>query len=99
MGGAWDPMGLSTTQERFDKFRTCEIKHGRVAMMAILGSFFQHGGGSAITGFGTPPVGGVPAGMAGFMDPNGSKGLAFLIACAAFLELGPWADAFAKSPG
>jgi len=37
--GFWDPLGLldSADQERFDRLRTVEIKHGRIAMLAILG--------------------------------------------------------------
>eukprot|EP00903_Cladosiphon_okamuranus_P015599 g14404.t1 len=38
--GYWDPLGLLTkdpTQERFDRLRYVEIKHGRIAMLAILG--------------------------------------------------------------
>jgi hypothetical protein len=35
--GPWDPLGLSTSDETFDKFRAAELKNGRVAMMAVLG--------------------------------------------------------------
>lgn len=35
--GFWDPLGLCTSQEKFDKFREVELKHGRVAMLAVLG--------------------------------------------------------------
>ena len=37
--GFWDPLGLLTNadQERFDRLRTVETKHGRIAMAAILG--------------------------------------------------------------
>lgn len=37
--GFWDPLGLlkNADQERFDRLRTVETKHGRVAMLAILG--------------------------------------------------------------
>merc|ERR1719343_1969958 len=33
----WDPAGLATDQETFNKYRSAEIKHGRVAMMATIG--------------------------------------------------------------
>eukprot|EP00930_Biecheleria_cincta_P039106 TRINITY_DN268_c0_g2_i1.p1 TRINITY_DN268_c0_g2~~TRINITY_DN268_c0_g2_i1.p1 ORF type:complete len:441 (+),score=102.62 TRINITY_DN268_c0_g2_i1:73-1395(+) len=95
--GAFDPLKCSSSQERFDKFRSSEIKHGRVAMMAILGSIFQHWSHDAITP--TEVFHDVPSGMAGFMSDSGSKGIWTLITCAGFLELGPWADEFAKSPG
>ena len=37
--GFWDPLGLLTNadQERFDRLRTVETKHGRIAQLAILG--------------------------------------------------------------
>ena len=37
--GFWDPLGLLTDadQERFDRLRFVEVKHGRVAMLAVLG--------------------------------------------------------------
>ena len=37
--GFWDPLGLlaNADQERFDRLRYVETKHGRIAMLAILG--------------------------------------------------------------
>jgi hypothetical protein len=37
--GFWDPLGLlkNADQDRFDRLRTVEIKHGRISMLAILG--------------------------------------------------------------
>lgn len=37
--GLWDPLGLlkDASQERFDRLRYVETKHGRIAMLAILG--------------------------------------------------------------
>lgn len=35
--GFWDPMGLATDQESFDRLRYVELKHGRVAMLAVVG--------------------------------------------------------------
>ena len=37
--GFWDPLGLlnDADQERFDRLRYVEIKHGRISMLAILG--------------------------------------------------------------
>eukprot|EP00434_Breviolum_minutum_P033120 symbB.v1.2.029305.t1/scaffold3191.1/size61598/5 len=87
--GYFDPVGLSGSQERFDKFRAAEVKHGRVAMLAIMGAFAAH--------WETPL--GAPAGIAGFQDPIGAKGCVALTFACAFLETGPWADAFAKEPG
>ena len=50
-GAVWDPMGLSDlgSEETVKWFRACELKHGRIAMMATLGwvhqSFGAFGGG------------------------------------------------------
>eukprot|EP00438_Fugacium_kawagutii_P035363 Skav230118 [mRNA] locus=scaffold2446:178064:179168:- [translate_table: standard] len=87
--GYFDPLGLSGSQERFDKFRAAEVKHGRVAMLAIMGAFAGH--------WATPL--GAPAGIAGFQDPIGAKGCVALTFACAFLETGPWSDAYAKEPG
>ena len=37
--GFWDPLGLldNADQERFDRLRYVELKHGRIAMLAVLG--------------------------------------------------------------
>ena len=37
--GFWDPLGLlkDADQEKFDRLRTVETKHGRIAQLAILG--------------------------------------------------------------
>jgi hypothetical protein len=37
--GFWDPLDLleDADEERFDRLRTVEIKHGRISMLAILG--------------------------------------------------------------
>jgi len=41
--GFWDPLGLSTdgNKEIFDRRRASEVKHGRVAMLAVVGYFAQ----------------------------------------------------------
>jgi len=41
--GFWDPCSLSDgiTQETFDLYRTAELKHGRVAQLAVLGYVVQ----------------------------------------------------------
>ena len=37
--GFWDPLNLlkDADQERFDRLRYVEVKHGRISMLAILG--------------------------------------------------------------
>ncbi|CAM9248578.1 unnamed protein product [Pylaiella littoralis] len=41
--GFWDPLGLvaDADQERFDRLRYVEIKHGRIAMLAVAGHLTQ----------------------------------------------------------
>ena len=41
--GFWDPLGLSNgiTQEKFDQYRTAELKHGRVSQLAVVGYLAQ----------------------------------------------------------
>ena len=44
--GFWDPLGLlkNADQERFDALRKYEVKHGRVAMLAVLGHIVTSAG-------------------------------------------------------
>ena len=35
--GYWDPLNLATSERLFDKYREVELKHGRVAMLAVVG--------------------------------------------------------------
>jgi hypothetical protein len=37
--GYFDPLGLAASidQETFEQYRTCELKHGRVAQLAVIG--------------------------------------------------------------
>lgn len=35
--GYWDPLGLAKDQETFDQYRASELKHGRVAQLAVIG--------------------------------------------------------------
>eukprot|EP00640_Fibrocapsa_japonica_P007157 CAMPEP_0113944484 /NCGR_PEP_ID=MMETSP1339-20121228/34452_1 /TAXON_ID=94617 /ORGANISM="Fibrocapsa japonica" /LENGTH=165 /DNA_ID=CAMNT_0000949703 /DNA_START=180 /DNA_END=677 /DNA_ORIENTATION=- /assembly_acc=CAM_ASM_000762 len=41
--GFWDPLGLSTDKsyDEFRQYRMAEIKHGRVAQLAVVGMLFQ----------------------------------------------------------
>merc|ERR1719409_1602533 len=36
-GAVWDPLRLASTPERFERLRYVEVKHGRIAMLAVLG--------------------------------------------------------------
>merc|ERR1711998_109461 len=46
--GYWDPLGLlkgkNNTPERFERLRTVELKHGRIAMLAVLGHILTTSG-------------------------------------------------------
>jgi light-harvesting complex I chlorophyll a/b binding protein 1 len=46
--GYFDPLGLATSEETFALYRSVELKHGRVAQLAVLGyivpEFFRWGG-------------------------------------------------------
>merc|ERR1711982_281958 len=45
--GFFDPLGLlngDVDQERFDRLRYVEIKHGRISMLAFLGQIVTRGG-------------------------------------------------------
>merc|ERR1719491_2495315 len=44
--GLWDPLGLldGADQERFDRLRYVEVKHGRVCMLAFLGQIVTRAG-------------------------------------------------------
>merc|ERR1712060_709124 len=44
--GFWDPLGLldNADQEKFDRLRYVEIKHGRISMLAFLGNIITRAG-------------------------------------------------------
>ena len=46
--GYFDPLNLATSEAKFEKFRAAELKHGRVAMLAVIGyvvpEFYRWGG-------------------------------------------------------
>ena len=44
--GFWDPLGVvkGASQERFDRLRYIEIKHGRICMLAVVGNLITRAG-------------------------------------------------------
>ncbi|CAB9517653.1 Fucoxanthin-chlorophyll a-c binding protein [Seminavis robusta] len=42
--GFWDPLGMATSQEKFDRLRLVEIKHGRIAMVGVVGYLVTYAG-------------------------------------------------------
>jgi hypothetical protein len=97
--GFFDPFGLlngDCTQERFDRLRYVEIKHGRISQLAFLGQVVTRGGlhllgnidysGDAFDSF--------PNGVAALVGPNSipTAGLVQLIAFIGFLEIAVMRD-------
>jgi hypothetical protein len=91
--GFWDPLGLlkEADQERFDRLRYVEMKHGRIAMLAILGHIVTAAGvrfpGNLADGL---PYASIPAGEAAlFGDKAIPLGVSALIfAFIGVIELG-----------
>jgi len=93
--GFFDPLGLlngDVDQERFDRLRYVEIKHGRICMLAFLGQITTRGGvhlpgnidfnGDSFDSF--------PNGIAALIGPDSipTAGLVQLICAVGFLEIG-----------
>ncbi|CAE6924283.1 Cdk2 [Symbiodinium natans] len=91
--GFWDPANLCKgEEEKFLRYRTAELKHGRVAMMAAAGAVFQH--------FVTfPGFGGVPRGIEAITSGLGGLGFLVLIGLAGYLETGAFEEQDGKEPG
>ena len=88
--GFFDPLGLLKTadQERFDQLRAYEVKHGRVAMLAVLGHILTTAGWRANgeIAFGVP-FSSIKSGLAAF-DTIPLAGTFQLIGFIGLLELG-----------
>lgn len=88
--GFWDPLGLleDADEERFDRLRTVEIKHGRISMLAILGHLVTSAGirlpGEIAYGV---PFSSMKTGLAAF-DTIPSAGLFQLFGFIGLVELG-----------
>merc|ERR1719232_254244 len=96
--GFFDPLNLleDADQERFDRLRYVEVKHGRVCMLAFLGQIVTRAGihlpgsinlaGDSFDSF--------PNGIAAFFGPNAipQAGFAQLVLLVGFLELGVMKD-------
>mmetsp|Transcript_21191 Transcript_21191/g.29690 ORF Transcript_21191/g.29690 Transcript_21191/m.29690 type:complete len:212 (-) Transcript_21191:434-1069(-) len=88
--GFWDPLNflLDQDQERFDRLRYVELKHGRIAMLAVLGHITTSSGhflpgnidysGTAFSS--------IKTGVAGLSDIP-TEGLLQIVAFIGFLEL------------
>ena len=88
--GFWDPLGLlkDADQARFDRLRTVETKHGRIAMLAILGHLVTSAGirlpGDIAYGL---PFASMKTGLAAF-DTIPAAGTAQVVAFIGLIELG-----------
>lgn len=86
----WDPLGWlkDADQERFDYLRTREVKHGRVAMLAIVGHLVTGAGYRAPGDIAfNLPFAQVKAGL-GALDTIPAWGLVQIIGFIGLLELG-----------
>ena len=90
MQGFWDPLGLlkDADQERFDRLRTVETKHGRIAQLAILGHLVTSAGirlpGEIAYGV---PFSSIKSGLAAF-ETIPAAGTGQIVAFIGFLEYG-----------
>jgi hypothetical protein len=88
--GFWDPLGLlkDADQERFERLRTVETKHGRIAQLAILGHLVTTAGvrlpGEIAYGV---PFSSIKSGLAAF-EGIPAAGVAQIIAFIGLIELG-----------
>jgi len=92
--GYFDPLGFCKVGDErgFHKLRCAEIKHGRVAMLAALGTVFQH-----YVHF--PGAEDVPNGLKAILDPVGILAELTLVPIVGFAELIYWKDDLSKQPG
>ena len=88
--GFWDPLGLlkDADEARFERLRTVETKHGRIAQLAILGHLVTSAGirlpGEIAFGL---PFTSIRSGLAAFEDIP-AAGIAQLVAFIGLVELG-----------
>jgi len=87
--GFWDPLGLlkDADQERFDRLRTVEIKHGRISMLAILGHIVTTAGVRLPGELGGVPFTSIKNGL-GALDSISPWGTFQLIAFIGLIEVG-----------
>lgn len=91
--GFFDPLNFVKEDEKnFRKFRTAEIKHGRVAMMAAAGAVVQHY-------VKLPGLQDVPSGLSALQSTPGQLGAAVLFAACGVMELYVWKQDEKKEPG
>ena len=104
--GFFDPLGLldDADQERFDRLRYVEIKHGRISQLAFLGNIITRAGVhlSGNIDYAGHSFDSCPNGIAAVLGPDAipTAGLTQLIAFIGSLELGVMKDsANGAAPG
>jgi len=87
--GFWDPLGLlkDADQKRFDRLREVEVKHGRIAMLAVLGHITTSAGIRLPGNLGDTPFAEVPSGLHAF-DVIAQSGTSQLAAFIGVIEIG-----------
>jgi len=92
--GFFDPLGFAKGKDEanFRKLRVAETKHGRVAMMASIGTVVSHY--VKLPGFEK-----VPAGLGAIADGSALPGLAALFLASGAFEVLFWKDDSNKEPG
>ena len=98
----WDPLGLldGKDQARFDRLRYVEIKHGRIAMLAVVGYITTEFGyrlPGAIDSAGDT-FDSIPGGFAALTSMPGA-GLAQILTFVGLLEISGWKQAPDSFPG
>lgn len=93
--GFWDPLGLlnDADQDRFDRLREVELKHGRISMLAVLGHVVTTAG-IRLPGdidFAGTSFASIPSGFAGLAKVP-SFGLVQMFFFVGFLELAVMKD-------
>jgi len=90
--GYFDPLGYITDDEKFTRYRAIERKHGRIAMMAMLGTFV-HNNKWTFDGYLSPSQGlkfsDIDSGIGGLFQVP-AQGLAQILLVAGLIELAWW---------
>ena len=97
--GFWDPAGISRdlSQQEFNKVQESEIKHGRIAMIAVLGVLVGESGFGFFDGITGPAI--YQYQQADAIIPAFSQNVVGLIlAIEGFNIVGPWAEGAGWGP-
>eukprot|EP00541_Cyclophora_tenuis_P009656 CAMPEP_0116542474 /NCGR_PEP_ID=MMETSP0397-20121206/1035_1 /TAXON_ID=216820 /ORGANISM="Cyclophora tenuis, Strain ECT3854" /LENGTH=209 /DNA_ID=CAMNT_0004066485 /DNA_START=24 /DNA_END=653 /DNA_ORIENTATION=+ len=90
--GFFDPLGYITDESKFERYRAVERKHGRIAMMAMLGTFV-HNNKWVFDGYISPSQGikfsDIDSGIGGLFQVPASGLLQILVFCG-LVELAWW---------